>query len=94
MCDVSFGNSFEVNHHTSKVEKPLEKDMERTYEFEATRIPQFKIKQSIGLQNMPEQTYDRYFVLSFRGGAHTGSIVQHHHVQGCAHDIRSVPESA
>ena len=29
----------------------------------------------------------------FRGGAHTGSIVQHHHVQGCAHDIRSVPES-
>ena len=48
----------------------------------------------IGLQNKPEQTYDRDFVRSFRGGAYTGSIVQHHHVQGSAHDIRSVPESA
>ena len=51
-------------------------------------------KQRIGLQNKPEQTYDRDFVRSFRGGAYTGSIVQHHHVQGSAHDIRSVPESA
>ena len=48
----------------------------------------------IGLQNKTEQTYDRDFVRSFRGGAHTGSIVQHHHVQGSAHDIRSVPEPA
>ena len=53
-----------------------------------------KQKQRIGLQNKPEQTYDRDFVRSFRGGAYTGSIVQHHHVQGSAHDIRSVPESA
>ena len=53
-----------------------------------------KTKQRIGLQNKPEQTYDRDFVRSFHGGAHTGSIVQHHHVQGSAHDIRSVPESA
>ena len=53
-----------------------------------------KTKQRIGLQNKLEQTYDRDFVWSFRGGAHTGSIVQHHHVQGSAHDIRSVPESA
>ena len=84
-----------VNHHTSiKLRSHLEKGMESTLDFEATRIPQFKTKQSIGLQNKPEQTYDRYFVRSFRGGAHTGSIVQHHHVQGCAHDIRSVPEPA
>ena len=53
-----------------------------------------KAKQNIGLQNKPEQTYDRDFVQSFCGGAYTGSIVQHHHVQGSAHDIRSVPESA
>ena len=53
-----------------------------------------KKNQGFGLQNKPEQTYDRDFVRSFRGGAHTGSIVQHHHVQGSAHDIRSVPESA
>ena len=70
------------------------KGMDSTFDFEATRIPQFKTKQSIGLQNKPEQKYDRDFVRSFRGGAHTGSIVHHHHVQGSAHDIRSVPESA
>ena len=68
--------------------------MESTLVIEATRIPQIKTKQRIGLQNKPEQTYDRDFVRSFRGGAHMGSIVQHHHVQGSAHDIRSVPESA
>ena len=68
--------------------------MESTLGIEATRIPQNKTKQRIGLQNKPEQTYDRDFVRSFRGGTHTGSIVQHHHVQGSAHDIRSVPESA
>ena len=67
--------------------------MESSLVIEATRIPQ-KTKQRIGLQNKPEQTYDRDFVRSFRGGAYTGSIVQHHHVQGSAHDIRSVPESA
>ena len=73
---------------------PFGEGMESTFDFEATRIPQLKTKQRIGLQNNPEQTYDRDFVRSFRGGAYTGSIVQHHHVQGSAHDIRSVPESA
>ena len=28
-----------------------------------------------GLQNKPEQTYDRDFVQNFCGGAHTGSIL-------------------
>ena len=68
--------------------------MESTFDFEATRIPQFKTKQSIGLQNKPEQTYDRDSVQSFHGGAHTGASVQHHHVQGSADDIQSVPEPA
>ena len=68
--------------------------MDSTLDIEATRIPQIKQNKGFGLQNKPEQTYDRDFVRSFRGGAHTGSIVQHHHVQGSAHDIRSVPESA
>ena len=61
--------------------------MESTLDTEATRIPQIKQNKGFGLQNKPEQTYDRDFVRSFRGGAHTGSIVQHHHVQGSAHDI-------
>ena len=73
---------------------PFGEGMESTFDFEATRIPQLKIKQRIGLRNKPEQTYDRDFVRSFRGGAHTGSNVQHHYVQGRAHDIRSVPEPA
>ena len=67
--------------------------MESTLDIEATRIPQLKTEQGFGLQNKSEQTYDRDFVQNFRGGAHTGSIVQHRHVQGCAHDIRSVPET-
>ena len=66
---------------------PLREGMESTLDIEATRIPQLKTEQMIGLGNKPEQTYDRDFVRSFRGGAHTGSIVQHHHVQGNAHDI-------
>ena len=73
---------------------PLGKGMESTFDFEATRIPQLKTNQRIGLQNKSEQTYDRDFARSFRGEAHTGSIAHHHHVQGSAHDIRSVPESA
>ena len=68
--------------------------MESTLDIEATRIPQIEQNKGFGLQNKPEQTYDRDFVRSFHGGAHTGSIIQHHHVQGSAHDIRSVPESA
>ena len=73
---------------------PFRKGIESTLDFEATRIPQLKQNKGLGLQNKPEQTYDRDFVRSFRGGAYTGSIVQHHHVQGSAHEIRSVPESA
>ena len=68
--------------------------MDSIFDFEATRIPQLKTKQRIGLRNKPEQTYDRDLVRSFRGGAYMGSIVQHRHVQGSAHDIRSVPKSA
>ena len=66
--------------------------MDSTFDFEATRISHIKQNKGFGLQNKPEQTYDKDFVRSFRGGAHTGSIVQHHHVQGSAHDIRSIPE--
>ena len=73
---------------------PFRKGMDSTLDFEATRIPQITQNKGFGLQNKPEQTYDRDFIRSFHGGAHTGSIVQHHHVQGSAHDIRSVPESA
>ena len=68
--------------------------MESTFDIEATRIPQLKTQQRIGLQNKSEQTYDRDFVRRFHGGAHMGSIVQHQRVQGNAHDMRSVPESA
>ena len=68
--------------------------MDSTFDFEATRIPQIKQNKGFGLQNKPEQTYDRDSVRSFRGGAHMGSSVQHHHVQGSAHDIQSVPEPA
>ena len=78
----------------SEYENNIREGMESTFDFEATRIPQLKTKQRIGLQNKPEQTYDRDFVRSFRGGSYTGSIVQHHHVQGSAHDIQSAPESA
>ena len=68
--------------------------MNSTFDFEATRIPQMKQNQGFALQNKPERTYDSDSVRSFRGGAHTGSSVQHHHVQGSAHDMRSVPEPA
>ena len=73
---------------------PFGEGMESTLDIEATRIPQLKTKQRFGLQNKPGQTYDRDFVRSFHGGAYMGSIVQHSHVQGSAHVIRSVPESA
>ena len=39
---------------------PLRNGMESTLDIEATQIPQLKTKQRIGLQNKPEQTYDRY----------------------------------
>ena len=73
---------------------PFGEGMESTLDIEATRLPQLKTKQRIGLQNKPEQTDDRDFVRSFRGGAYTGLIVQHDHVQGSAHDIQSIPKSA
>ena len=43
--------------------------MVSTFDFEATRIPQLKTKQRIGLQNKPEQTYDRDFAQSVRDEA-------------------------
>ena len=52
---------------------PFGKGMESTFDFQATRIPQLKTKQRIGLQNKPEQTYDRDFVLSFHGGTRARS---------------------
>ena len=33
--------------------------MDSTFDFEATRIPQIKQNKGFGLQNKPEQTYDR-----------------------------------
>ena len=36
--------------------KPFGEGMESTFDFEATRIPQLKTKQRIGLQNKPKQT--------------------------------------
>ena len=42
----------------------LRQGMESTFDFEATRIPQTKTKQRIGLQNKPEQTYDRSHIVS------------------------------
>ena len=73
---------------------PFGEGMESTLDIEATRIAQIKQNKGLACRNKPEQTYDRDSVRSFRGGAHTGSSVHHHHVQGSAHDIRSVPESA
>lgn len=61
--------------------------MQSTLDIKATQISQLKTKQRIGLRNKIEQTYDRDSVRSFHGGSYTGSIVQHHHVQGSAHDI-------
>ena len=43
---------------------PLRKGMESTLDIEATRIPQLKTKQRIGLQNKLEQTYDRPHIVS------------------------------
>ena len=54
---------------------PFREGMESTFDFEATRIPQLKTKTKDWLAEKPEQTYHRDFVRSFRGGAHTGSIV-------------------
>ena len=33
--------------------------MDSRFDFEATRIPQIKQNKGFGLQNKPEQTYDR-----------------------------------
>ena len=53
--------------------------MESTLDIGATRIPQLKTKQRIGLGNKPEQTYDRDFAQSVRGGAHTGTTYSGRH---------------
>ena len=55
--------------------------MESTLDIEATRIPQIKTKQRIGLQNKPKQTYDRDFVQNFRGGATQARSYSDHHKQ-------------
>ena len=49
--------------------------MDSTLDNEATRIPHITQNKGFGLQNKPKQTYDRDFVQSFRGGAHTDSSV-------------------
>ena len=46
------------------VRTPLREGMESTLDIEATRIPQLKTKQRIGLQNKPEQTYDSPHIVS------------------------------
>ena len=46
---------------------PFRKGMDSTFDFEATRIPQIKQNKGFGLQNKPEQTYDRDFVRSWWG---------------------------
>ena len=43
---------------------PLRKGMDSTFDFEATRIPQIKQNKGFGLQNKPEQTYDRSHIVS------------------------------
>ena len=70
---ISINEKDEYSHRNMRT--PLRKDMESTFDFEATRIPQLKTKPRIGLRNKPEQIYDRDFVRSFCGGAYTGSIV-------------------
>ena len=52
-------------HSRRSIRTPLRKGMESTFDFEATRIPQLKTKQRIGLQNKPEQTYDRSHIVSY-----------------------------
>ena len=63
--------------------------MESTFNFEASRIPQFKTKQSIGLQNKPEQTYDRDFAQSVRDEAPWARCTT-----DVLNDKRDVPKSA
>ena len=43
---------------------PLREGMESTLDIEATRIPELRTKQRIGLQNKSEQTYDRSHIVS------------------------------
>ena len=67
----------------------LAKGMESTLDIEATRIPQLKTKQRIGLGNKPKHTYDRDFAQSVRDEApwarRTADIMN---------DKRDIPESA
>ena len=50
-----------------------------------------KENKGCGLQNKPEQTYDRDFIRNFHGGAHTGSILQWTPVQGSVRDYEASP---
>ena len=59
-------------HPHRNMRTPFRNGMESTVVIEATRIPQIKQNKGFGLQNKQEQTYDRDFVRSFHGGAHTG----------------------
>ena len=43
---------------------PFREGMDSTFDFEATRIPQIKQNKGFGLQNKPEQTYDRSQIVS------------------------------
>ncbi len=43
----------DYNSHRN-IRTPLGEGMESTFDFEATRIPQLKTKQRLGLQNKPE----------------------------------------
>ena len=63
--------------------------MDSTFDFEATRIPHIKQHKGFGLQNKPEQTYDRDFAQSVRDEAprarRTADVMN---------DKQDVPESA
>ena len=54
----------------SNMRTPFMKGMDSTF-----GLKQVKQNKGLSLQNKPKQTYDRDFVRSFRGGAHTGSII-------------------
>ena len=63
--------------------------MDSTSVFEATRIPQVKQNKGFGLQNKPEQTYDRDFAQSFRDEAPRAQCIA-----DATNDKQDVPESA
>ena len=68
---------------------PFGEGMESTLDIEATRIPQLKTKQRIGLQNKSEQTYDRDFAQSVHDEAPRAR-----RTVDVMNDKQDVPESA